>query len=85
MKKLFTVFALLCCLSLSACNTFVGHKAAEGHQAVFGCWPKGYTPPRTLDAVGPKESNCGKPVYKRPACSEGSTAASPAPCQDCAR
>jgi len=80
MKKLALLVVAVCALSLGGCNSFVGAKAAEGHKAVFGCWPQGYEPPRVLEAQGPKDdvkrdflgNECGKPVYKRPACSEQS-------------
>jgi len=85
MKKLVLMLVAVCALSLPGCNSVIGQKAAEGHQAVFGCWPKGYTPPRVLDAEGPKDevkrdflgNECGKPVYKRPACSEKATCTTP--------
>lgn len=71
MKKLLNlVLAVVVGFSLAACSTPVGHKLAEGHKAAFGCWPEGYTPPRVLEAQGPKEDTCGRPVYKRPECSE---------------
>ena len=84
MKKLLLVLSVL---MLAGCSTAVGHKAAEGHKAVFGCWPKGYEPPRVLEAQGPKDTversifgfPCGMPAYKRPACSDVPTYPTPAP------
>lgn len=78
MKKLVALVAVLGALTIGGCSSPIGAEAAKGHKAVFGCWPQGYTPPRVLEAVGPKDdvkrdifgNECGKPVYKRPACSE---------------
>ncbi len=77
MRKLLVGLIAAFALSLGGCSA-IGVKVSEAHKAVFGCYPKGYTPPRSLEAVGPKDevkrdflgNECGKPVYKRPACSE---------------
>lgn len=75
MRKIFLAFMMFVTMfGAVGCSTPPGHKLAEAHKGVFGCWPEGYTPPRVLEAEGPKEDTCGRPIYKRPECAE---------CPDC--